>query len=231
VAKPWVYANCWESIAAALPEAPALIQGERMVSWAAFDAQADAVAQALLDAGLGRQAKVALHLYSCPDYLIGAYGAFKAGLVPVNVNYRYGSQELLYLLDNADAEAVIFHAEFAPRLEPIRSRLPLVKLWIAVAQPGVTHPAWAERFEETLARPSARGVQGPWGRSEDDLLLIYTGGTTGMPKGVMWRQGDIFANSSYGANEALGTPPMESPETAGERALKLSRPLALTPAP
>ena len=227
----WVYADCWESIAAAQPHEPALVQGAEVVRWGELDARADALARDLLAAGLSRQSKVGLLLYNSPEFMIGCYGAFKAGLAVFNINYRYGSEELYYLLENADAEALVFHVEFASRLEAIRTRLPLIKRWIAVEQPGHTVPDWATRFSSVVAEEGERGVRGPWGRSEDDLLIIYTGGTTGMPKGVMWRQGDLFGVSNYGANPILGIPPLDSPDRAGARALASGRPCSLLASP
>ena len=227
----WVYADCWESIAAVQPDEAALVQGDEVVSWGELDARADAVARDLLDAGVAQQSKVGLLLYNCPEFMVGLYAAFKAGLAPFNVNYRYGPEELFYLLQNADAEALVFHAEFAPRLEPIRARLPLMRRWIAVEQPGHPVPDWAVSYSEVAAREGPRNVRGPWGRSEDDLLIIYTGGTTGMPKGVMWRQGDLFGVGNYGANPVLGIPPLDAPELAGARALVSGRPRSLLASP
>ena len=129
----WNYADIWEPIAAAIPERPAQIQGDRVVSWAEFDRRANALARRLLDLGLTRQAKVAAYLYNGPEYLETYYAAFKAGLAPVNTNYRYVADELIYLFDNADAEVVVFHASFAATVDAIRGRLPGVKAWIAVA--------------------------------------------------------------------------------------------------
>ncbi|MFN3515073.1 MAG: acyl-CoA synthetase [Phenylobacterium sp.] len=214
----WTFADVWEAIAGKQPERPALIQGERMVSWADFDARADALADRLVPAGLGQGAKVAAYLYNGPEYLETYYAAFKAGLAPFNTNYRYGGDELTYLFDNADAEAVIFHSGFTDTLEPLRTRLPKVKLWIAVAEPGRPAPAWAEDYEAIVARtPARRPFRAPWGRSPDDLLLLYTGGTTGMPKGVMWRQDDLFNVIGAGGQALAGIPPLERIEEAAER--------------
>ncbi|MES2096668.1 MAG: AMP-binding protein [Pseudomonadota bacterium] len=215
----WTYANIWESVAAAIPDEAAIVQGDRVVSFAAMEAQADALAAHYLKAGLGQQSKIAVYATNCPEFIVAYYGGFKAGLAPFNVNYRYGPEEVRYLLDNGDAEAVVFDAEFASILDPIRGRMPGVKTWIAIAGAGHIVPDWAEDFDAVAARvPAKRPVVAPWGRHNEDLLLIFTGGTTGMPKAVMWQQGDLMAKGGYGANPLLGTPPLGSPEEAGERA-------------
>ena len=218
----WAYADIWEEIAAAVPGRPALIQGDRVVRWGEFDARANAIAAFLLKAGLGRQSKMAAFLYNAPEYLESYYAAFKAGLVPVNTNYRYGDQELTYLFDNADAEAVVFHASFAPLVDRIRGRLPQVKAWLAVPQPGHPAPDWASDYERIAAVGAPRTIA-PWGRSGDDLLFMYTGGTTGMPKGVMWRQEDLFKVLGGGGNLIEALPPLETPAEAGRRALAAER--------
>ncbi|CAA9496107.1 MAG: Long-chain-fatty-acid--CoA ligase [uncultured Sphingomonadaceae bacterium] len=216
----WCYANLWESVAAALPLEPAIIQGERVVTFAAFDAAADALAAFLLVEGLGRQAKVAVYAANRPEYLVGCFAAFKAGLAPFNVNYRYGPEEVRFLLDNGDAEAVLFDAAFAPVIEPVRAALPGVKAWIGIERDGAPVPNWATDYDAVASRrPAMRPVVAPWGRHEDDLLLLVTGGTTGMPKAVMWRQGDLLAKGGYGANPLMGLPPLGAPEEAGARAL------------
>jgi fatty-acyl-CoA synthase len=209
----WTFADVWEAIATSQPERPANIQGGRVLSWGEFDARADALAAYLIAAGLGRQAKVAAYLYNGPEYLETYYAAFKAGYAPVNTNYRYGPEELAYLFDNADAEAVVFHAGFSDIVDGLRARLPKVKAWIAVAEPGHPVPPWAADYDAVVARtPASRPVKAPWGRSPDDLLLLYTGGTTGMPKGVMWRQDDLFNVIGAGGSIPLGIPPATSIE-------------------
>ena len=213
----WNYANLWESVAAAVPERPALIHGDRVIAWREFDRRANALAKRMLDAGLVRQSKVAAYLYNGPEYLETYFAAFKAGLAPFNTNYRYGDEELIYLFDNADAEAVVFHAAFAEMADKVRGRLPKVKVWIAVAEDGHPVPDWAEDYDAIVAEGADR-IEAPWGRSADDLLLMYTGGTTGMPKGVMWRQEDLFKALGGGANLLAGLPPLETPEEAGTRA-------------
>lgn len=214
----WRIADVWEAIARKTPGRPALIQGDRVVSWSGFDARADALAAHFLAGGVSADAKVAAYLFNGPEYLEVYFAAFKAGLAPINTNYRYGGEELVYLFDNADAEVVVFHAGFTATLETIRHRLSKVKLWVAVAEPGHPAPDWASDYEAVVAAPPAkRPATGPWGRSGDNLLLLYTGGTTGMPKGVMWRQDDLFNVLGAGGQAARGVAPIESVREAADR--------------
>jgi fatty-acyl-CoA synthase len=226
----WNYADVWENIAKAVATRPAQIQGDRVIDWAGFDGRADALARHFLDVGLTRQSKVAAYLYNAPEYLETYFAAFKAGLAPVNTNYRYVAEELAYLFDNADAEAVVFHASFAPTVELIRDKLPLVKTWVAVAQSGHPTPDFAVDYESLAQRAVGRTIA-PWGRSGDDLLILYTGGTTGMPKGVMWRQEDLFFVLGAGGNPLLGIPPLESPAEAGARAAAADPAVTIAAAP
>jgi fatty-acyl-CoA synthase len=121
----------------------------------------------------------------------------KAGLVPVNTNYRYTEDELVYLWDNADVVAVVFHGSFTERIEPLRNRVPGVTTWLWVDDGSGPCPEWAVPYEDAAASSADRPMP-PWGRSGDDLYLLYTGGTTGMPKGVMWRQDDLFLKLNAG---------------------------------
>jgi len=188
----WNFAELWETVADALPDAPALVQGSRRLRWAEVDRRADGVARWLLDLGVSEQDKVAQYLYNCPEYLESMFACYKAGLVPVNTNYRYGPNELRYLWDNADAVAVVFHGCFAERIDPLRSELPKIKGWLWVDDGSGPCPDWAVPYEEAVgSAPVGQRTAGPWGRSGDHLYLLYTGGTTGMPKGVMWRQDDL----------------------------------------
>lgn len=228
----WTFAAVWEAIAAKQPDHPALVQGDRVVTWGQFDARADALAAHLVANGLSADAKVAAYLYNGPEYLETYYAAFKAGMAPLNTNYRYGGDELTYLFDNADAEAVVFHAGFADTLEPLRAKLPTVKRWIAVAEPGRPAPDWADDYETVVAAPPAqRPFKAPWGRSPDNLILLYTGGTTGMPKGVMWRQDDLFNVIGAGGHALMGLPPLDQPQDVSARIGSYPPPMTLVCCP
>ncbi len=192
----WNYADVWEVVADTLPDAPALIQGDRSQTWAQTDRRANGVGRWLLDRDVAHQDKVALYLYNCPEYLEAIFASFKVGLVPVNTNYRYGEDELVYLWDNADVVAVVFHGSFSDRIEGFADRVPQVRSWLWVDDGIGPCPAWATPYEDAASTGSTGSSQRPvppWGRSGDDIYMLYTGGTTGMPKGVMWRQDDLFA--------------------------------------
>jgi acyl-CoA synthetase (AMP-forming)/AMP-acid ligase II len=186
----WNLADMVELCARTHPDAPAQRQGDRESTWADFDERTGSLAAAMIAAGLERQDKVAQYLYNGPEYMESVVASFKASLVPVNTNYRYQESELLYLWDNADVAAVTFHGSFAERIEAIRERLPKVRLWHWVDDGSGSCPEWAVPYEAAAGGGSTLDL--PWQRDGDDLLLLYTGGTTGMPKGVMWQQTDLF---------------------------------------
>jgi 3-oxocholest-4-en-26-oate---CoA ligase len=215
--KGWNLADAWETIADRQPDAPAQFHGDRTYTWAEFNRRADGVAATLLAAGVQHQDKVAQYLYNSPEYLESIYGAFKVGLAPVNTNYRYGIDELVYLWDNADAVAVVFHGTFTERIELVRPRTPRVTTWLWVDDASGPCPAWAIPYEQAARTESSR-VHAPWGRSGDDLLLLYTGGTTGMPKGVMWRQDDLVGVLDAANKKRL--PPEVNLTAVGDRAAR-----------
>jgi len=194
----WNFSDSWEAIARAIPDAPAQYgfshrDGSRVDhTWSQFDRRANGIASTLIASGASHQDKVAQYMYNCPQYLESILATFKAGLAPVNTNYRYTPDELVYIWDNADVVAVVFHGCFADTIDGLRHRVPRVVSWLWVDDGSGPCPGWATDYEAAAAAGTAEPVVAPWGRSGDDLLLIYTGGTTGMPKGVMWRQEDLL---------------------------------------
>ena len=193
----WNYADVWEAIAEAIPGATAQVQGARRIEWGDLDRRADGIASTLLAAGAERGDKVAEYLFNAPEYLETFFGACKIGLVPVNTNYRYGAEELAYLWNDSDAVAVAFHGSFTERVAAVRPRVPKVRTWLHVDDGSEPCPDWAVPYEQAAAS-SAQRTRAPWGRSGGDLIFLYTGGTTGMPKGVMWRHADMYAHSNSG---------------------------------
>ncbi|BBZ43377.1 AMP-binding protein [Mycobacterium parmense] len=185
-------ADIWESMAQALPNATAVIHGDRRLSWKEYEQHAAQFAGLLSAYGLGRDAKVGLLLYNCPEYLEAQFGAFKARAVPINVNYRYLGDELAHVLDNADAQALVYHASLADRVQQVLGRLPKLRLLLEVDDNAHQRVApvvqGALGYTVALADAAAQPVID---RGEDDLYMLYTGGTTGLPKGVMYDIGDV----------------------------------------
>src|SRR4051812_33762222 len=209
----WNYAEIWETVAQQIPDATAQIHGDTSYTWREFDERANGVAHTLLEAGAVEQDKVAIYLVNCPAYMETMYASFKASLVPVNTNYRYHDDELVYLWDNADAVAVVFHGTFSETCERVRRRVTRVQHWLWVDDGTSPCPAWATPYEEVAEGDAPSWDGSSWGRSGDDLYLLYTGGTTGMPKGVMWRQDDLIAVLGQGLGATL-------PEAADPAALE-----------
>ena len=229
----WNFADVWETVADTIPDAPAQRQGERTITWGEMDRRADGIARAILDSGTDEtptqeQDKVALYVHNGPEYLETVFAAFKAGLVPVNTNYRYADAELTYLWDNADAVAVVFHGTFSDRIAGIRDQVPGVRLWLWVDDGSGPCPDWAMPYEEAAATPTER-VVAPWGRSGDHILMLYTGGTTGMPKGVMWRQRDLFVAITAATVPTYGD--QQDLDAVRELAAQPGRPVAMPACP
>jgi acyl-CoA synthetase (AMP-forming)/AMP-acid ligase II len=215
----WNLADLWETIAGRLDGALAQQQGDRQISWAEMNQRANGVAQALLDVpGAAEQNKIAQYLYNSPEYLESTFAAFKAGYATVNTNYRYAAEELVYLWDNGDVTAVVFHGTFVEQIEAIRNRVPRITTWLWVDDGTGSCPDWATPYEDAAAGGTDTNVSGPWGRSGDHLLLLYTGGTTGMPKGVMWRQDDLFG--VLDANNKKRMPPEQDLDAVEQRVVK-----------
>jgi fatty-acyl-CoA synthase len=182
------YATLWEAIADSIGDQEAIVCGDQRRTWSQWDDRASRLTAAFGDAGLGADSKVGLYLYNGAEYLESQFASFKGRGVPVNVNYRYLDDELLYLLDNSDAEALVFHSSLGDRVSRVMERADKVKLWVAVDDGGDPVPG-AVGYEELIAGhdPAPR-----IDRSEDDVYMLYTGGTTGMPKGVMYQIGGML---------------------------------------
>ena len=204
----WNLGDIFDTLGEAVPgDSPALLHGESAVSWTAFTRRTNNLAAALRAGGARPGDKVALYLRNRPEYLETTVACFKARLVHVNVNFRYLADELQYIIDNADAKFVVFAGEFSDRLDALRPRLPKVQTYLQVDD-GTPFAPFAEAYEPLAAEGSGTplGIE----RSPDDLLFLYTGGTTGMPKGVMWRSEDLWGALGGGGNPVLGEAPVAS---------------------
>lgn len=191
------FGDLFEAVARAVPDRPALIHGDRVRTWAEFDARSNRLARHLIACGLAPGAKVAFYLRNSPAYLELLAACFKARLVHVNVNYRYVDAELAHILGDSDAELVVYDAEFRPRIEALDGRMPGVR---GLLEHG-TGP------DDAFERACTEGDAAPLGieRSGDDLYFMYTGGTTGHPKAVMWPHAariEVIGMASGGTPEA-----------------------------
>ncbi|MEU5765156.1 acyl-CoA synthetase [Streptomyces asoensis] len=182
---------------------------ERRLTYAELDAAANRIGHHLLDAGIRPGEHLGLHLYNGVEYLQTVLGCLKARIVPVNVNYRYVEEELVYLYRDADLVALVFDAEFGDRVAAALPQTPALRHLIRVGPPGGGTVSFTEA--EAAGSPE-RGFPA---RSGDDQFIIYTGGTTGLPKGVMWRQEDLFF-SGLGGGAPTGEP-VKKPEEVAER--------------
>jgi len=212
----WNLADAFEAVADALPDRPALVQGSRRVTWRELDERASRLAAALGALGLGADSKVALYLYNCNEYEEASFATFKLRGVHVNVNYRYLEDELAYLLDNADAEVVVFHGALGEHVAAVRERCPTLRAIVQVDD-GSPRIDDALDYEELIA---AHDPMPRIPRSGDDYWFLYTGGTTGMPKGVMWRHEDLFGALAEAVYSILGESVPEVPEAIGETAVR-----------
>jgi acyl-CoA synthetase (AMP-forming)/AMP-acid ligase II len=208
-------ADLFEGIADAIPAREAAVCGARRLSYADLDERANRLAHHLARAGIGRGDHVGLYLYNGTEFLEGMLAAFKLRAVPININYRYVADELRYLISNAELRALIADAAFGDRVETALAGLPPQRMPARLT-------VGAEYETALAAAPPGRGFDA---RSGDDLYIVYTGGTTGLPRGVMWRQEDIFF-SGLGGGRPFGEPVATPAElvalaASGERAATL----------
>ena len=183
------FASVWETISDIIPDNDALICGEEVVSWKEYDLRSSKIASALSEAGLSSNSKAGLYLNNSNEYLICQNAIFKVGGCPINVNYRYVEEELIYLLENSDSEAVFYHACYGERIKRISNSLPNIKVWIEISDGTKSQFNDCLHYENLIAEmnPMERIYRDP-----ETIYMLYTGGTTGMPKGVMYKQGEFL---------------------------------------
>jgi acyl-CoA synthetase (AMP-forming)/AMP-acid ligase II len=204
----WNLSELWERVVDAVPSAEAMVCGERRLTYAEADERVQRLAHVLLERGVRPGDFVGLHLRNCTEYLEAMLAAYAVRAVPVNVNHRYVADELRYLFADAGLVAVLTEPDLREVAEDAAAALP-DRPWILERGP---------EWEAALAAaPTGRiGLE----RSSDDLYVLYTGGTTGMPKGVLWRHEDIFFGA-FGGGTPGGSPPVTSPEKLGEQAVSM----------
>ncbi|MFE2416498.1 acyl-CoA synthetase [Streptomyces hokutonensis] len=214
-------ADLFESVVDVVPDREALVYidhpgtgAESRLTYAELDAAANRIAHHLIDTGIRPGEHLGLHLYNGVEYLQTVLGCLKARVVPVNVNYRYVEEELVYLYQDADLVALVFEAEFTERVAAALPRTEKLRHLVRVGEPAQGAPE-VPAVAFTDAEAAGSPERGFPARSGDDQFIIYTGGTTGMPKGVMWRQEDLFF-SGLGGGAPTGEP-VKTPEELAER--------------
>ena len=185
-------ADMFEAVADAVPERTALVCGADSLSYAQLEQRANCLAHYLAATGVGAGDHVGLYLYNCNAYIEAMLACFKLRAVPVNINYRYVAEELLYIVNNADLKACIHHREFIPLIAAVRSDTPNLSTLISVDDGSAIDIATVGAVDYETCMESGSAVRDFAERSDDDLFLLYTGGTTGMPKGVMWPHKSVF---------------------------------------
>ena len=183
------FANVWERVSDTVGDNIALINGDNELSWSQLDVKAAKIATILEEYGLKSDSKVGIYLHNSNEYLEAQYGVFKIEGVPINVNYRYKENELIYLLDNADAEAVFFQGCYSERIKAIKDQLPKIKVYIQIDDGTEPLMEGAIDYESSI---SSSKEQKRFDRTEENIYMLYTGGTTGMPKGVMYKHGGFI---------------------------------------
>jgi len=212
-------ADLIKRIAANIPDREAVICGDQRATYKHFDEKSNQFSRYLLSVGLGKGDHIGIYAYNSIEWIEAMIACYKIGAVPININYRYVEEELHYIFQDADIKAVIYDNEFSERLNNIRERLPLLQNFIYLDnhnfEPGQAEVEGSISFSKACA--CEEEVTYP-ARSADDHYVLYTGGTTGMPKGVVWRQGDavmIFG----GGIDMYTQEPIATPEEMADRCL------------
>lgn len=209
-------ADLFEKVVDHVPDNEAIVIGDITLTYKQLDARANKVAHYLQSIGIGKGDHVGIYAYNCVEWVETLVACYKLCAVPINVNYRYVEEELHYLLDDADFVAIVFQSQFTPILAAIKDRLPKLKHYIYLDDDSGVDASvlGAVNYNEVVDQQTEE--RGFAERSGDDLYVLYTGGTTGMPKGVIWRQEDVIMALGGGIDIATKEP-LASPEVMAAR--------------
>ena len=213
-------ADLFELVADAVPaDREALVVGDRRYTYRELEERSNRLAHYLAQRGIGAGDHIGLYLYNCSEYLEGMLACFKLRAVPININYRFVLDELYYMFDNADLRGAIHGREFIPNLLDLRDRFGSSPPLLIAVEDGSDEPLdelGVVEYESVLAAADAHRNFAE--RNDEDLFILYTGGTTGQPKGVMWPHKDLIMGCFNGLGLYPGEQPISNPEEAAERA-------------
>ncbi len=222
-------ADIFEGVVDRVPDREAIVHGSTRLTYKELDARSNKAANALKKLGIKKGSHVGIYAFNCVEWLEIMLGAYKLCAIPININYRYVEEELKYLIENADMEAIFYHKQFSKKLQNIKGQLPLLKSFICINDHSDNENVIEESFEfENLIineDESRLKVQ----RSGDDQYILYTGGTTGMPKGVVWRMEDVLMTLGGGIDAVTGEK-YKTPEEFADKCLQ-DQTIALALAP
>jgi len=197
-------ADIFEGVVDRVPDREAIVHGSTRLTYKELDARSNKAANALKKLGIKKGSHVGIYAFNCVEWLEIMLGAYKLCAIPININYRYVEEELKYLIENADMEAIFYHKQFSKKLQNIKGQLPLLKSFICINDNSDNENVIEESFDfesliinEDESRLKVR-------RSGDDQYILYTGGTTGMPKGVVWRMEDVLMTLGGGIDAVTG---------------------------
>ena len=222
-------ADIFEGVVDRVPDREAIVHGSTRLTYKELDARSNKAANALKKLGIKKGSHIGIYAFNCVEWLEIMLGAYKLCAIPININYRYVEEELKYLIDNADMEAIFYHRQFSKKLENIKSHLPLLKDFICIeddsGEDDVIDKSF--NFEDLIANEDESRLDVD--RSGDDKYILYTGGTTGMPKGVVWRMEDVLMTLGGGIDAVTGEK-YPTPEAFADKCLQ-DQTIALALAP
>ena len=222
-------ADIFEGVVDRVPDREAIVHGSTRLTYKELDARSNKAANALKKLGIKKGSHIGIYAFNCVEWLEIMLGAYKLCAIPININYRYVEEELKYLIDNADMEAIFYHKQFSNKLENIKNHLPLLKDFICIednsGKDDVIDKSY--NFEDLIANEDESRLDVD--RSGDDKYILYTGGTTGMPKGVVWRMEDVLMTLGGGIDAVTGEK-YPTPEAFADKCLQ-DQTIALALAP
>lgn len=221
-------ADIFEGVVQRIPDREAVVLGETRLTYKELDARANKAAHALKKLNISKGSHIGIYAFNCIEWLEIMLGAYKLCAIPININYRYVEEELKYLMNNADIEAIFFHQQFSDKLNNIADALPLLKTYVSINDGSdAKSDLVCVDYEALIEHESEEQV--PQLRSGDDQYILYTGGTTGMPKGVVWRMEDVLMTLGGGIDAVTGEK-YPTPEALADKCLQdQTTALALAP--